>query len=198
MDSTGSRIFAADVAELAMRLNVLAAPTSVMCGFDVARPSMQLGRVPYFTIVPDSQNQLGAAFRPQLRVIQSALALSISDVASALGVSRQAVYKWLSGGPMSGMNQERFDDLFHAANLISRLRGPRTAGLSRRRNSRGLTLLDALHSGDSARNWVEEVWGVARNEQGRRKMLIQQQNLKKRRVSALQEFGVPLLDEQED
>lgn len=198
VNSTGGRIFGADFAEFAMRLMVLAAPTGVASGFDLARSSKQLGQTSFYTISSNSLRQSGSVFRSQLRMIQGALALSVSDVSSALGVSRQAVYKWLSGGPMSEMNQERFEDLFAAANLVSRRRLMGATRLNRLRNSQGLTLLSALLSGGTARSWVEEVCGISLSERSQRKMLIQRESLGQRRASALQEFGVPLLDEQED
>jgi transcriptional regulator with XRE-family HTH domain len=197
MASTGS---CSSVTSLttAVLLLALSAPTGVASGLDFARTSQRLSQIPYYEIVSTVGLVAEATFASRIRIIQKVLAISISDLAFVLGVSRQAVYKWLSGGPVSYLNREKFEDLTAAANVLAPYAKTQALMLNRRRNSGGLTLVDSLRSGASARVWAEEVSQLLIQGENQRKMMNQILASHQRSLSGLREMGVPLLDEQDD
>ena len=195
--STGSCFSATSLATAVLGL-ALSAPTGVASGFDFARTSQRLSQIPYYEIVSTVGQVAEATFPSRIRLIQKVLAVSISDLASVLGVSRQAVYKWLSGGPVSDLNRERFEDLTAAANVLAPYAKTQALMLNRRRNSGGLTLVDSLRSGASARVWAEEVSQLLIQGENQRKIMNQILASHQRSLPGLREMGVPLLDEQDD
>ncbi len=191
--STGSCFSASQMAALALQLAVLSAPTGVASVFDLARTSQRLSQIPYYDAVsiPD------ISFRSRLRSIQSVLSISISELASILGVSRQAVYKWLSRGPMSDLNRGRLEELSEVAEYLSPFVTSVPIDLSKLHDASGLTLVEALRSGNSAKAWAEQISHLLNKETNHRKMLMKLLD-SRRRGSPLGELGVPLLDEQDD
>jgi transcriptional regulator with XRE-family HTH domain len=165
---------------------------------DFARTSQRLSQIPYYDIVSTVGEVAAASFPSRIRLIQKVLAVSISDLASVLGVSRQAVYKWLSDGPVSDLNREKFEDLAAAANVLTPYAISQSLMLNRRRNIAGLSLVESLRSGASAQVWAEEVSKQLIQGQYQRKMMSQMLASHSRSLPGLREMGVPILDEQDD
>lgn len=188
--STGSSFPFRCLADLALQSVAAFAPTSAISFFDFACNSRRLSQIPYYEII---SLPVQIDFRSQVRFVQNVLAMSVSDLASALGVSRQSVYKWISGGPITDSYRDRFEDLVSAANLLAPY-GKATA-LSKRRDIRGLGLVEAMRSQCSARTWAEEVARLLRNEQDQRSTLDQVLAAHRRAFPARGEMGVPLLNE---
>ncbi len=195
--STGSCLSAASMTT-ALLLLALSAPTGVASGMDFARASQRLSQIPYYEIASTEGQVAEFNFASHIRIIQKVLAISISDLAFALGVSRQAVYKWLSGGPVSDLNREKFEDLTAAANVLAPYAKSQALMLTRRRNTSGLTLVESLRSGASARGWAEEVSQLLRQGENQRKMMSEILASHQRSLPVLREMGVPLLDEHDD
>jgi transcriptional regulator with XRE-family HTH domain len=165
---------------------------------DFARTSQRLSRIPYYEIVSSVSQVSEATFSSRIRLIQKVLAVSISDIASVLGVSRQAIYKWLSGGPVSELNREKFEDLTEAANVLAPYAKSQALMLNRRRNIGGFTLVESLRSGASAQVWAVEVSQMLIQGENQRKMMNQILASHQRSLPGLREMGVPILDEQDD
>lgn len=198
MASTGSWFATPNLAEVALLFVVLSAPTGVASGVDFARTSQRLSQIPYYEIVSAVGEVADAAFPSRIRRIQKVLNVSISDLASVLGVSRQAIYKWLSGGPVSDLNRERFEDLAEAAHVLAPYSKTQALMLNRRRNTGGLTLVESMRSGASARVWAVEVSRLFEEGQAQRRIMAEVLASHRRSLPGLRELGVPLLDEQDD
>lgn len=99
---------------------------------------------------------------------------------------------------MSDLNREKFEDLTAAANVLSPYARSQALMLNRRRNIGGLTLVESLRAGASARVWAEEVSQLLIQGENQRKMMDQMLASHQRSLPALREMGVPLLDEQDD
>ncbi|MGA9670628.1 MAG: hypothetical protein WBQ94_15565 [Terracidiphilus sp.] len=196
MASTGSCFSAASLADMALLLVLLSAPTGLASGLDLARTSQRLSQIPYYEIVSSAGEVAESTLPSRIRLVQKVLAISISDLAFVLGVSRQAIYKWLSGGPVSDLNRERLEDLTAAADVLAPYARSQALMLSKRRNSMGLTLVESLRSGASARAWADEVSQILINGQNQRRLMEQILTSHRRTPPALREMGVPLLDEQ--
>jgi hypothetical protein len=99
---------------------------------------------------------------------------------------------------MSDLNQERFEDISAAANILAPHSGSEGLILSRRRDTKGQTLLMALQNGTTSRAWAEDLAQLLQDENRQRSMLSQMIAPNQRSLPGARELGVPLLDEQLD
>jgi hypothetical protein len=104
----------------------------------------------------------------------------------------------LSGGPINDLNSEKFDDLEAAMNILAPHAKSQALMLNRRRNMGGLTLVESLRSGASARVWAEDVSQLLNHGENQRKMMNQILASHQRSLPGIREIGVPILDEQDD
>jgi hypothetical protein len=132
-----------------------------------------------------------------LNRIRDVLRLSISDLALACDVSRQAVYKWISGSSASLVqeNQRRLDDLYRASELFATRGVVGSAALLKRRNSAGLTLVEAMQAGESAQTWARAMLDTLAVESQQRAILDARLRARKRPATETQEWGVPMMNE---
>ena len=193
--STGSGFTSRHLEGVALYSLVLCAPTGIASPLDLARNSQRLTRIPFYEIVSASPR---IEFRSQVRLIQNALAISVSEIALMLGVSRQAIYKWMSGGPMTEVFRERLDELAAAASVLAPFSKNTGLQVSKRRDARGHTLVDVFRSQGSACTWARELVRTLRSEEEQRKA-VDRLLATHRRASAVRgEMGVPMLNEQDD
>jgi len=129
-----------------------------------------------------------------LKIIRAAFRPSMSDLASLLGVSRQAVYNWMAGENPSRESADRIEDLAKAADLVA-ASGLDSPYLLRRKIRGGKTLMEIVRHGGSAHEAARSLIGIVEKEAEQREQL--RKTLAGRRPSRLdrQEFGVPMLDE---
>jgi transcriptional regulator with XRE-family HTH domain len=137
-----------------------------------------------------------SAFETLSRV-REVFRLSISDLAMACGVSRQAVYKWISGSSASLArdNQSRLDDLYRAAELFAERGVTGSTALLKRKDKSGRTLLEALRLGESAQNWAGSILETLALESQQRAMLDARLRGRKRLDPDTPEWGVPMMNE---
>lgn len=129
--------------------------------------------------------------------IRDVFKFSVSDLAAACKVSRQAVYKWLSGesSSLEPENQNRLDDLYRAAELFA-IRGVAgSAALLKRKNNEGKTLVEAMRTGESAHAWARTMLDTLTLESQQRAMLDARLRARKRTAPVVVEWGIPMLSE---
>ena len=129
--------------------------------------------------------------------VREVFRFSISDLANACGVSRQAVYKWISGSSasMAPDSQSRLDDLYRAAELFAQRGVIGSAALLKRKDSSGRALLEAMRSGESAQNWARSILDTLALESQQRAMLEARLRGRKRLAQDTPEWGVPMMNE---
>ncbi len=132
-----------------------------------------------------------------LNRIRDVFSLSISDLALACDVSRQAVYKWISGSSASLVqeNQRRLDDLYRASELFATRGVVGSAALLKRRNDAGFTLVEAMQAGESAQSWARNMLHTLAVESQQSAMLDARLRARKRPATETQEWGVPMMNE---
>jgi len=137
-----------------------------------------------------------SAFETLSRV-REVLRLSISDLATACGVSRQAVYKWISGSSASLArdNQSRLDDLYRAAELFAERGVIGSAALLKRKDKSGRALLEVVRSGERAQTWARSILDTLALESQQRAMLDARLRGRKRLATDAPEWGVPMMNE---
>jgi transcriptional regulator with XRE-family HTH domain len=137
-----------------------------------------------------------SAFETLSRV-RKVFRLSISDLAIACGVSRQAVYKWISGSSASLArdNQSRLDDLYRAAELFAERGVIGSVALLKRKDNSGRALLEVMRSGESAQTWAHSILNTLALESQQRAMLDARLSGRKRPAPDVREWGVPMMNE---
>jgi hypothetical protein len=131
-----------------------------------------------------------------LDYIRTVLKPSVTDLAKALGVSRQAIYDWRAGRPIAAENAVRLQDMAHAADLFAREGLQASAHVLRRSITNGKNLFDIVRDGGSAEAGARMLIDIVRRELRQRESL--RSRLEKRARPTREEFrdlGAPMLDE---
>jgi len=89
----------------------------------------------------------GFAVGLDLEHAKSVLSLTMTEVAHCLGVSRQAIYNWISGGSIKPENLSKLIELKSAADVIAGECLPERALFLRRKLPGGKTLLETIAAG---------------------------------------------------
>lgn len=151
---------------------------------DCRRPSSENDASPIRTSVED------------LGLIRKVLRPAVTDLAVAIGVSRQAVYDWQNGKPIAAENAARLADLARAADVIEEEGLTSTPQLLRRPIAGGKTLFELVREGGSAEGAAKNLAGRVRRELEQRQMLAARLAYRKRKGPGSESYGSPALDEQ--
>ena len=160
------------------------------------------GRREYFFFVIDPGNAPlspieVATTADHLKFIRANLRLNVTDIARSLRVSRQSIYAWSAGGPVSTENAGKIEDLVQAANIIVGAGIQVTRQILQRPISSGKNLVDIVATGESASIVAEALVEIVHNEAQQRKRLSAR--LAKRvplRPEHYIDLGTPKLDEE--
>lgn len=140
--------------------------------------------------------QTAASPADNLEHIRSILRPSVTDLAKALGVSRQAIYDWQAGKPIASENAERIIDIARASDLFAREGLQATAQVMRRSISNGKNFFEIIRDGGSAEAAARTLIDIVRRELKQREIL--ETRLAKRTRPTHEDFrdlGAPMLDE---
>lgn len=127
--------------------------------------------------------------------IRAVLKPAITDLAHALGVSRQAIYDWQNGKPMAAENAARLTDLARAADVFAAEGLTASAQLLRRPITSGKRLFDIAREGGSAEEAAQKLAQIVRRELHQRRQLAKRLGHRKRSTLPSESYGVPMLDE---
>ncbi len=106
-----------------------------------------------------------------LQRIRDVLKPAISDLATAFGVSRQAVYNWLNGETIADANAAKLQDLADAAEILANAGVPASSTLMKRKFADGLTLMQVVQAGKSAQDAARLLVGIYQREAAERDRL---------------------------
>jgi transcriptional regulator with XRE-family HTH domain len=120
---------------------------------------------------------------------------AITDLAQALGVSRQAVYDWQNGKSIGSVNAARLADLAKAADVFATEGLTSPSQLLRRPIKGGKTFFDLVREGGSAENAVRELVARVRRELIQRQVLAARLANRKRPAVPWEDYGSPILNE---
>ena len=130
-----------------------------------------------------------------LEHIRSVFGSKITDLAGALGVSRQAIYDWHAGKQISAENFERVREIARAADLLLQS-GFQASHAGRRKISEGKNFFEIVRSGGAAEIAARGLIEILKSEQLQRKKM--QACLAGRAIannSTLDDVGAPFLNE---
>jgi hypothetical protein len=127
--------------------------------------------------------------------IRDVLKSTVTELASAFGVSRQAIYDWQSGKPVARENLERLDDFAKAADMILTDDLLQSARSLRRKIPGGKTIFETVRDGGSAQEAVRVLAAMLHREADQRSAM--QARIANRKMPSLQssDLGVPALRE---
>lgn len=131
-----------------------------------------------------------------LERVRDILKPTIKELADAVGVSRQAIYDWLSGKRVSQANAERLAELAYAADIVAAEGIGGSPWLVRRPVKEGKGFFSLVKEGVSATSAAHSLVKIVRTESRQRRML--KERLAGRRMSgrgAFEQIGIPMLDE---
>lgn len=109
----------------------------------------------------------------QIATIRKVFSATISDIAAALGVSRQTVYNWINGKPMIENHLTQLENFASAANAVQDAEIPVAGWVLKRKIMNGKSLLDAVREGDSAQVFVAQFVQIVRSDDEQRKRMNQ-------------------------
>jgi DNA-binding transcriptional regulator YiaG len=126
--------------------------------------------------------------------IREVLKPAVSDLATTFGVSRQSVYNWFNGEPVSNENAAKLHDLAQAADMLDHEGITVNAVLLKRKFASGRTLLQVAQAGGSARDATLQLVQLHKREMAQReRMAARFANRAKSPPSA--DFDLPLAND---
>lgn len=131
-----------------------------------------------------------------LDLIRTVLRPNVTDLAKALGVSRQAIYDWQAGRPIAAGNAARIEDMARAAELFAREGLQATPHLMRRSVTEGKNFFEIIREGGSAETTARALIEIVRRELKQRQSLASRLAKRARPIrEEFQDAGAPVLDE---
>ena len=127
--------------------------------------------------------------------IRAVLRPAVTDIAHALGVSRQAVYDWQNGKSIAAENAARLADLARAADVFAAEGLTASPQLLRRPLSSGERLFEIVRDGGSAEDAARRLIQMVRRELQQRQILAARFANRKRPAIPSEDYGAPILDE---
>jgi DNA-binding transcriptional regulator YiaG len=133
----------------------------------------------------DDLNQIRKIFHP-----------AVTDLANALGVSRQAIYDWQAGKPIAAENASRLSDLARAADIFALEGLTSTAQLLRRPISSGKNFYTIVRDGGSAESAARSLIEIVRREtQQHQKLAARLAGRPLPSRDAYEDIGIPVFEE---
>ena len=148
-----------------------------------------------YDLAPDARPLSVRTPAEDLAHVRTILKPSVTELANALSVSRQAVYDWNQGKPVAPVNAARLAALAKAADVLS-IEGLTTTGnVLRRPIISGKSLIDIVRDGGSAENAARKLVQIVQREQQQRERLEVRLASRPRPVASFEDYGSPMLDE---
>jgi|SRR5581483_1658494 len=140
-----------------------------------------------------------AAYTPaeNLEHIRAVLKLTVTDLASMLGVSRQAIYDWRAGKSIAPENALRLAEIARAADILAAEAPKGASHLLRRPIRNGKSFVDIVREGGSASSAAAALLELVRRESHQREALRNRLAGRPRPSrEAFEDIGAPMLDEE--
>jgi transcriptional regulator with XRE-family HTH domain len=131
----------------------------------------------------------------ELAEIRAIFKPTVLELARLFGVSRQAIYDWQCGRSMSPANSEKLTALADAARILQTEGVVASQQLLRRKIVNGVSLLDAIRSGEDPETAIRTLIRIATSETRQREKLERRLSGKPVLEFADADFGTPYVDE---
>ncbi|KAB2891399.1 MAG: hypothetical protein F9K32_04550 [Desulfobulbaceae bacterium] len=196
MQWPGQKVFIAGV--LVFGLSVGTGGTATL-NYMKERGSKGYAFANYNSFMPSSELAGTRSPAEDLAQIRNVLHPTVTDIANALGVSRQAVYAWQAGNAIAPENAARLSDIAQAADIFAREGITATAQVLKRRIAEGKNLFEIVRDGGSAQTAVRTLIEILRHEASQRKVLQAKLGSKPRLSrDSFSDIGIQVFDDQVD
>jgi len=191
-ESTGASLSMAKVVNL-LAATMLGVGTGGAIGLHFLRQhQLENVRSSTFLKVPTIETAFVRGALDDLARIREVFSPAISDLAKALGVSRQAVYNWTNGEQPKPEHLAKLSDFAQAADVIAEAGIPVNGALLKRKIVENKNLFEVVQSGGSARNTAQFLVQVLRRESEQRQRIAARfSNRKESSRSAESDFPAP-------
>ncbi len=120
---------------------------------------------------------------------------TVTELASWLGVSRQAIYNWQAGQPITEQNDARLEQLAHAADLLEEEGLANNASVMRRKLPGGQTLFESVRGGHPADVAASALVAMVKRELAQRQAVTGRLTNRTRKPIDAGDIGAPHFDE---
>ena len=158
------------------------------------RGLMGYALAPYHS-VQDEQADLNRSPTENLAYIRATLGPSVTDLAFALDVSRQAIYDWNSGKPIAPSNAARLADLAKVTEMFSAAGVKASSAILRRPIVAGASILDVLRDRGQAADAARKLLQIVQREGRQRERLTVKFAGRPTPIDPMEDYGSPMLDE---
>lgn len=130
-----------------------------------------------------------------LRRVREVFKPTVTELASLLGVSRQAIYNWQAGQPVAEQNDARLVQLASAADLLEDEELADNPSVMRRKLPGGKTLFESVRAGDAADAAAASLVEMVKREQAQRQSVATRLANRTRKAVDAGDIGAPHFDE---
>jgi transcriptional regulator with XRE-family HTH domain len=141
------------------------------------------------------QRQANRTAAQNLSRVREVLRPSVTELASLLGVSRQALYNWQAGQPIAQQNEERLEEFAAAADLIDAEGLTNRPSAIRRKIARGKTFIELVREGMPATEAAAMLVSLSKKERAQGESISVRLSGRERKAVEASEIGAPHLDE---
>jgi transcriptional regulator with XRE-family HTH domain len=104
-----------------------------------------------------------------VRHILNVLKLAVTAFSKYMGVSRQAIYDWMSGKPVGAANAAKLDNFARAADIVAAAKVEMSSIVRGRKLAGGKTLFESISAGADGAEVASAFVAMLRNEAMRRR-----------------------------
>lgn len=140
---------------------------------------------------PEKQNVTERTPIEDIARVREVLKLTVTELATVVGVSRQAVYDWLSEKPVAAENANKLSSLGRAADAVA-AEVPNPVFALRRKLAGGKTFIEFLKDGGDAEHAALTLVSMLRRESEQRDRLQARLAARQDRKIAAAVVGVPM------
>jgi predicted transcriptional regulator len=119
----------------------------------------------------------------------------VTELASLLGVSRQALYNWQAGQPIAHQNEERLQEFAAAADLIDAEGLTNRSSVIGRKVARGKTFLELVREGTPPTDAAAMLVSLIKKERAQGESVSIRLSRREPKAVDASDFGAPHLDE---
>jgi transcriptional regulator with XRE-family HTH domain len=127
--------------------------------------------------------------------VREVLRPSVTELASLLGVSRQALYNWQAGQPVAPQNEERLEQFAVAADLIDAEGLTNKPSVIRRKLARGKTFFELVREGTPATDAAAMLVSLIKKERAQGEAVSIRLSGRERKAVHASDIGAPHLEE---
>lgn len=129
------------------------------------------GLKPFMQTIPIANVEAQRTPAQNLSQIRKVLSPAISDLANCFSVSRQSIYNWLNGEPITEDHAAKLLDLALAADFLEFQGVTVSSMLLKRKFAQGKTLLQVVQAGESAQDAAKLLVQIVKREAEQRERL---------------------------